>query len=133
MNNNGQFLLYDMLLAFMILLLVLVSMTYLLETNAFGKTNTEDYLEPRYLLDLVEDEGLLSELSNAQDKNDSADVNRTIYKIDRILSASCENGYSLNDESINTTLIDNSPNNYKEAYCRKKVINKHEYTLSTYR
>lgn len=132
MNNNGQLLLYDMLLAFMILLLVLISTTYLLETNDYEKINTQDYMEARYLLELTEDEKLLTKLSTALDKNDGMQIEQTIEKIDHILSGSSKDNYTLCDESINKTLINHSPTNYKNVYSGKKLINNHEYSLKIY-
>ena len=133
MNNKGQFLLYDMLLAMIIILIVLVSTTYLLETTDIANSNTKDYKEPRYMLELLEDEGLLTKLSTALDKNDSRQINQTKEKIENILSSGCKDDYTLSDESTNKSIINNSSNSYKETYSRKKVVDKHEYILMIYR
>ena len=133
MNNKGQFLLYDMLLAMIIILIVLVSTTYLLETTDIANSNTKDYKEPRYMLELLEDEGLLTKLSTALDKNDSLEINQTKEKIEHILSSGCKDDYALSDESTNKSIINHSSNNYKETYSRKKVVDKHEYILMIYR
>ncbi|MBQ6443166.1 MAG: hypothetical protein IJJ11_00635 [Methanosphaera sp.] len=133
MNNKGQFLLYDMLLAMIIILIVLVSTTYLLETTDIANSNTKDYKEPRYMLELLEDEGLLTKLSTALDKNDSLEINQTKEKIEHILSSGCNGDYTLSDESTNKIIINHSSNSYKEIYSRKKVVDKHEYILMIYR
>ena len=133
MNNKGQFLLYDMLLAMIIILIVLVSTTYLLETTDIANSNTKDYKEPRYMLELLEDEGLLTKLSTAIDKNDSLEINQTKEKIEHILSSGCNGDYTLSDESTNKIIINHSSNSYKEIYSRKKVVDKHEYILMIYR
>lgn len=132
MNNKGQFLLYDMLLAVIILLLVLVSTTYLLETNNIAKTNTNENKQARYMLELVEDEGLLTKLSLALDRNNSVEINNTIEKIDYILSSGCKDGYTLSDESTNKTLIDHFPNSYKDIRSSKKHVNNHTYVIKEY-
>lgn len=133
MNNNGQFLLYDMLLAFIIILILLVSTTYLVETSDVEKIKSDDYQQPRYLLDLLEDEGLLRELSSSSDRNDDIKSNDTIEKIDYILSTSCRHDYALSDETINKTLINHSSSNYRNVYSSSKMVNKHEYNLKLYR
>ena len=133
MNNKGQFLLYDMLLAMIIILIVLVSTTYLLETTDIANSNTKDYKEPRYMLELLEYEVLLTKLSTALDKNDSLEINQTKEKIEHILSSGCNGDYTLSDESTNKIIINHSSNSYKEIYSRKKVVDKHEYILMIYR
>ena len=132
MDNNGQFLLYDMLLAFIILLLVIVSATYLTETNDIGKTKTDTHIEGEYLLELLEDEGLLTKLSTSLDRNDSIKTNKTLERIDYILSTNTKYKYSLTDETTNKTLIDHTPHNHKEVCCFRKMLNNHEFALTSY-
>jgi len=132
MNNKGQFLLYDMLLAVIIILLVLVSTTYLLETNSIAKTDTNRHKDSRYLLNLIEDEGLLTKLSLALDRNDSIQINKTIEKIDYILSSSCKGECALSDENTNQILINHAPKNYKDITSSKKHVNNHTYVIKEY-
>jgi hypothetical protein len=132
MDNNGQFLLYDMLLAFIILLLVIVSATYLTETNDISKTKTDTHIEGEYLLELLEDEGLLTKLSTSLDRNDSIKTNKTLERIDCILSTNTKYKYSLTDETTNKTLIDHTPHNHKEVCCFRKMLNNHEFALTSY-
>jgi hypothetical protein len=132
MDNNGQFLLYDMLLAFIILLLVIVSATYLTETNDISKTKTDTHIEEEYLLELLEDEGLLTKLSTSLDRNDSIKTNKTLERIDYILSTNTKHKYSLTDETTNKTLIDHTPHNHKEVCCFRKMLNNHEFALISY-
>jgi hypothetical protein len=132
MDNNGQFLLYDMLLAFIILLLVIVSATYLTETNDISKTKTDTHIEEEYLLELLEDEGLLTKLSTSLDRNDSIKTNKTLERIDYILSTNTKHKYSLTDETTNKTLIDHTPHNHKEVCCFRKMLNNHEFALTSY-
>lgn len=132
MNNKGQFLLYDMLLAVILILLVLVSTTYILETSNIAKTNTNEHKDTRYILDLIENGGLLTKLSLELDRNDSIHINKTIEKIDYILSSSCKGGYTLSDESTNKTLINHLPNSYKDITSSKKHVNNHTYVIKEY-
>lgn len=121
-----------MILAAIIILLALVSTTYILETNSMGNMHSGDYEEGAYLLDLLEDEGLLSQLSTSTDQNDSQEMNKTIEKIEYFLSATCKHEYTLSDESINKTLINHSSSSYDNVYSFKKLVNNHYYMIKEY-
>lgn len=130
MNNRGQFLVYDILLAAIILLLALAATTYLLE-NINTPINENQYKESTYILNTIEDQHLLKRLSIALDNNNTEEVIILTEKIEYLLNNS-EYNYTLTDESINKTLI-NHNHTHKEEYSSRKIVNNHTYTLKIYK
>jgi hypothetical protein len=121
MNNNGQFLLYDAFLAFILILLVLIAMLYVFnqeEDNFPNYTKASDTLD--FLSSItVNDMNLLVALSN-----NNLEAKRIVED-----TLNGEN-YLLKDLTENKTLSGNR--SQSDAICSRKIVDGHEYELLLY-
>ena len=119
MNTKGQILLYDVLLAIILVLTVMIAITYILEDNTQTTISIEKYENPQKMLNLVENRHYLTEITQNQSQ---------LEKIDQILG---EN-YTLTDTTTNDVLIDKKPLKYKNIYSGHKLVNGHDFELKYY-
>lgn len=123
MNNKGQFLLYDIVLAIFIIFIIIICMTYVIE----GEEDTsKSYTEAQDTLSLlastkIHNDNLLEALS----QNDTAA--REVAS--EILS---EKKYTLKDLTTNKTLLRVNSSDYHEVITARKIVGNQEYELSFY-
>lgn len=122
MNNHGQFLIYDALLALLILLIFCIGVVYVVNQDlVVGDVSSSDNL-----LDLlsgtdVYGKSLLLSLSDG-DEGSVGLANDILMGYD----------FSLRDLTLNRTLLENVSGNYRTCISSKKVVNGHFYELRVY-
>jgi len=116
MNTKGQILLYDVLLAIILVVMVMLTITYVLEDNTQTTISIEKYEKPQQMLNLLENRHYLTEITQNQSQLD---------KIDQILG---EN-YTLTDTTTDDVLIDEKPLKYRNIYGGHKIVNGHDFEL----
>lgn len=123
MNSYGQFLLYDALLAFLILLVVLVGMAFVLSTEDDALPDSNVALDRLILLSSIDvhDTNLLLSLS----ANDSSA--RSV-----VCDVLAEDSFVIRDLTLNKTLINKKSGDYVDVFSARKVIGGHEYELMIY-
>ncbi len=130
MNEKGQLLSYDAILALVILFTVIVMTTYILEENV-GTAYDYNYAKPMNTLEILEetDENLLLTLSYSLKENNTEKINRTLDKIKVILDAECLN-YTFKENNHNQILLSsNNIDNTKQAYSSRKIVNEYTFEL----
>lgn len=136
MNEKGQFLLYDMILALIIIFIILVSCTYIIEGQNSVFESENNYKNPNEMLNILdstlyEDKSILYSLSEATDTNNSILKNKSLSVASKIISSNGEYEYTLKDVTTQTTLLGNSTDK-KIIYSSRKIVNNHIYELSYY-
>lgn len=133
MNEKGQFLLYDLIFAIIILLLVMVMVGYVLSSQTTVYESSNNYKKPLDELNVLdstvfEDNTLLYNLAYSIDTNDTNLKNKTLTLITQLLS-SVGYDYVFNDVTTNQTLLDTSSNN-RIVYSARKIVNSHVFELN---
>ena len=122
MNSNGQFLIYDALLALLILLVVCIGVMYVVNQDVFvGDVSVSDDLLSLLSGTDVYGKSLLLSLS----EGDGESVG---LASDILLGYN----YSLNDLSLNKTLLENVSGGYHSCCSSKRVVKGHFYELIVY-
>lgn len=123
MNSNGQFLLYDIFLAMIIVLVVVVGITFVLsQEDDYGI----DYSSSGETLDLlasmkVHDRNLLLALSLGDDE-----AGRIVSEV------MGSDAYTLRDLTLNKTLSLRRASSYDEVIAARRMVESHEYELAFY-
>lgn len=136
MNEKGQFLLYDMILALIIIFIILVSCTYIIEGQNSVFESEDNYKNPNEMLNILdstlyEDKSILYSISEATDTNNSILKNNSLIVASKIISSNGGYEYTLKDVTTQTTLLGNSTDK-KIIYSSRKIVNNHIYELSYY-
>lgn len=123
MNSNGQFLLYDALLAFLILFIVLVGVAFVLNQEDDTSLDSNVALDRLSLLSSISlhDMNLLLALS----ENDLA-------AYDVVCDVLSDDSFVLKDLTLNKVLVNKKRGDYVDAFCARKVVGGHEYELTLY-
>lgn len=123
MNENGQILLFDVIMALIILFIVLAAIVYVTSQE---DDYVSDYDSAQEALDLlvstkIGNESLLSALSDgdATAKN----VTRTVLS---------DYKYYLKDNTIGETLVNETAGSYHRVISSVRVVDNHEYQLYLY-
>jgi len=130
MNERGQLLSYDAILALIILFIIIIMTSYILEENV-GISYDYNYEKPMNTLEILEetDENLLLTLSYSLKENDTEKINRTLDKIKVILDAECLN-YTFKENTHNQTLLaSNNIENTKQVYSSRKIVDEFDFEL----
>lgn len=132
MNEQGQLLSYDAILALTILFTIIIMTSYILEENV-GTSYDYNYEKPLNTLEILDetDENLLLTLSYSLEKNDTEKINRTLDKIKVILDAEYLN-YTFKENNHNQTLLESNNINTKQVYSSRKIVNEHIFELDYY-
>ncbi len=133
MNEKGQLLSYDAILAVIILFSVIIMTSYVLEEKV-DVSYDYNYEKPLNTLEILEeiDENLLLTLTYSLEKNDTEKINKTLEKIKPILET--ENlEYKFKENNQNLTLIkSDNIDNTKQIYSSRKIVNGHTFELEYY-
>jgi len=130
MNERGQLLSYDAILALIILFIIIIMTSYILEENV-GISYDYNYEKPMNTLEILEetDENLLLTLSYSLKENDTEKINRTLDKIKVILDAERLN-YTFKENTHNQTLLaSNNIENTKQVYSSRKIVDEFDFEL----
>lgn len=136
MNEKGQFLLYDMILALIIIFIILVSCAYIME-GQYSVFETEDnYKNPNEMLNILDstlcgDKSILYALSEAEDTDNQVLKNKSLSMALEILSSGDGYEYTLKDVTTQTILLGDASDK-KRVYTSRKIVNNHIYELSYY-
>ena len=123
MNSNGQFLLYDALLAFLILFVVLGCVVFVVGQEDDTSLDSNPALDRLALLSSVSlhDVNLLVACSNGD--STARDV---------VCDVLMEDSFVLKDLTLNRVLVNRSSGNHADAFSARKVVGGHEYELTLY-
>ena len=122
MNSGGQFLLYDAILAFLILFVVLLGVVFVLEGEDDSSMESNPALERLLLLSSIDfhGENLLSALG---DDSAARDVVRDVLS---------EESFVLRDLTSGNVLVNGKSGGYVNASSARKIVGGHEYELTLY-
>lgn len=122
MNSSGQFLLYDAILAFLILFVVLLGVVFVLEGEDDSSMESNPALERLLLLSSIDfhGENLLSALG---DDSTARDVVRDVLS---------EESFVLRDLTSGNILLNEKSGGYVNAFSARKIVGGHEYELTLY-
>lgn len=123
MNENGQILLFDAIMALIILFIVLAAIVYVTSQE---DDYVSDYDSAQEALDLlastrIGNESLLSALSDGDDT--AQNVTRTVLS---------DYKYHLKDNTIGKTLAYEYADSYHRVISSVRVVDNHEYQLNLY-
>ncbi len=123
MDSYGQFLLYDALLAFIILFIVLAGVVFVLEGEDDSSIESNPALDGLTLLSSISihDTNLLLACSN--DDLTARDVVCDVLE---------EDSFVLRDLTLNRVLVNKKSGDYAEVFSARKVVENHEYELTLY-
>lgn len=123
MNSNGQFLLYDALLAFLILFVVLACVVFVVGEEDDTSLDSNPALDRLALLASVRlhDMNLLVACS----KGDST-------ACEFVCDVLMEDSFVLKDLTLNKILVNKRGGDYVDAFSARKVVEGHEYELTLY-
>ncbi|OED29692.1 hypothetical protein [Methanosphaera sp. WGK6] len=137
MNERGQLLIYDILLGMIILSLILFLSLSVLEDNIEVYDTVNDFEEPLNTMILLENTPynnnyLLETLT--YELNENVSCNKTLNKINEIISSNNKYNYTFSDITNNEILLlDTRQGSYKEVFSSRKIVNKHVFELKYYR
>lgn len=122
MNSGGQFLLYDAILAFLILFVVLLGVVFVLEGEDDSSMESNPALDRLLLLSSIDfhGENLLSALG---DDSAARDVVRDVLS---------EESFVLRDLTSGNVLVNGKSEGYVNAFSARKIVGGHEYELTLY-
>ena len=122
MNSGGQFLLYDAILAFLILFVVLLGVVFVLEGEDDSSVESNPALDRLLLLSSIDfhGENLLSALG---DDSAARDVVRDVLS---------EESFVLRDLTSGNVLVNGKSEGYVNAFSARKIVGGHEYELTLY-
>lgn len=122
MNNKGQLLLCDIILAIFIIFIIVICMTYIIEEEDTPKSYSEAQDTINLLASTrVHDTNLLEALS--EDDDTAKEV---------ALSILSEKKYTLKDLTLNKTLSQIKSSSYHDVSTARKIVGSKEYELSIY-
>ena len=122
MNSGGQFLLYDAILAFLILFVVLLGVVFVLEGEDDSSMESNPALDRLLLLSSIDfhGENLLSALG---DDSAARDVVRDVLSGE---------SFVLRDLTSGNVLVNGKSEGYVNAFSARKIVGGHEYELTLY-
>ena len=122
MNSGGQFLLYDAILAFLILFVVLLGVVFVLEGEDDSSMESNPALDRLLLLSSIDfhGENLLSALG---DDSAARDVVRDVLSGE---------SFVLRDLTSGIVLVNGKSGGYVNAFSARKIVGGHEYELTLY-
>ena len=122
MNSGGQFLLYDAILAFLILFVVLLGVVFVLEGEDDSSVESNPALDRLLLLSSIDfhGENLLSALG---DDSAARDVVRDVLSGE---------SFVLRDLTSGNVLVNGKSEGYVNAFSARKIVGGHEYELTLY-
>ena len=123
MNSNGQFLLFDALLAFLILFVVLAGVVFVLGQEDDTLPDSNAALDRLSMLSSISlhDTNLLTALDN----NDSA-ARDVVYDV------MADDSFVIRDLTLDKVLVYKRSGGYVDVFSARKVVGGHEYELMLY-
>lgn len=136
MNNKGYILIYDAIIAIILLIIIITATLYMLEEHRIVFEDEDNYKKPEKMLITLSDTeyengSLLSVLSYELDSGVNVDF--TLNRINDMINC-YDKHYSFSTTINNSTitLINNSSNSYKNIYSASYIQDNHTYTLKYY-